>query len=282
MGYKVAFANNFGDNAALKCDAVALYHHEVFSNDPITNNLHEYHYYIDCTNGVKVRFRALLPLGKPGEVENRCRGASGPVYKIGGYTPRNSPSAQDSLGPRSINDWEGCIKDTILGRSEPHTWALGERWLYMPSGQSKDGHLEFNLAITDVPETTGRIVKRDEPSKMVYSIDLCKIEAMKDEEECHRVEQDNITWADPRSYFNGAGHWVRLLWIFKLKNTSSTSTWYTDLYGNNVSRDPLENGIKQFFSYGAPETTQLDILPVGADIDAKVSFPESAGIRLPN
>jgi hypothetical protein len=70
---------------------------------------------------------------------------------------------------------------------------------------------------------------------------------------------------------------VRPLWIFRFRNSSGTTKWYTDALGNNHSKTPFPGFIEQYISLSPTE--------LGPDWNVDEVTAEkimNSGVRLPN
>jgi hypothetical protein len=153
-------------------------------------------------------------------------------------------------------------------------WRLGERWLFGAFAEIGPRNLHVNIQITDLPKSTGRFVKLDEPEHIMRTIDLCKLYPF---EECKEVIASRLTWDDPRSPWTGEGRFVRPMWIFEFQNGSGQTAWFTDVFGGNVSDKPFPGALEQYFSIAA---TPLDSVWSGPDVHTAAT--PTSGVHLPN
>jgi hypothetical protein len=275
VGFKVSIANDFKPTeGATTCNVMTTFHHETWSSDSVINNLHEFFYDVACSNGLEAHWKELDAMGTPGKFFERCNGASGDEIAVNApLQPPDSPNGRASgLGPRSIADWNQCVKPQIVDAAGEDLWRYGERWLFEAFANNEAQGVQVGMHITDLPNTTGRFVKLDEPEHIMRTIDLCKL---RDYDVCKGVRAMNIQWNDPRSPWTGEGRFVRPMWIFDYQNKSGKTAWYTDVFGENLSDKPFPGALEQYLS-----TTSIDSVWSGPEVHTE-AVPNS-GVHLPN
>jgi hypothetical protein len=86
-----------------------------------------------------------------------------------------------------------------------------------------------------------------------------------------------VTFDDPRSEFNGAGHFVDINGNH-LSNEDGPEVWYTDAYGQNGRTEPFPGSIRQ-------RLAAMDNI-VGVDVGGPTIGDDrqysTAGVRAPN
>ena len=86
-----------------------------------------------------------------------------------------------------------------------------------------------------------------------------------------------VTFDDPRSEFNGTGHFVDIN-ANNIANADGPDVWYTDAYGRNGRTDPFPGSIRQGI---ASVDNDIGVDVNGPTIGQNRSY-SGGGVRAPN
>ena len=257
VGHKVEWQNDMqlqfsGAGSAIftmECDVLTKLHQGTHSKDAFTNNVHELIYHFSCEDGTEIHVTMLTAIGTPGEFRRSC---DRDVHiTAGAPTPANSP---DGGGFRAIPD-RVCIEQYMLVPPDQQSnWhaALHETWETSNQIRREDGRTlaSFN------PYFQVRLPSRFHDPALAPAvgrpIDVCYEVTATGERAgggpCDDSTDDGqtagVTWDDPRSRFNGAGHFVDVNGN-RLDNADGPEIWYTDAYGRNGRTQPFPGSIRQ-------------------------------------
>jgi hypothetical protein len=289
FGHKVEWENDIelefrGAGSAIftvTCDVLTKFHQGTHSKDAFTNNVHELVYHLRCDNGARLGITMLTAIGRPGEFVRSC---DRDVHvQAGAPTPANSP---EGGGFRAIPD-RTCIEQHLLvpeGQGSDFG-ALHETWETSNLVRRADGHVlaHFN------PYFQVRLPSRFHDPALApvvgRPIDVCYEVTATGERAaggpCDRSTDEGqtpgVTFDDPRSEFNGAGHFADIN-ANNIANADGPDVWYTDAYGRNGRTEPFTGSIRQ------------RIASVDNDIGVDVNGPtigqsrnySGSGVRAPN
>src|SRR5688572_5156265 len=259
FGHKVEWENDVelefrGAGSAIftvNCDVLTKFHQGTHSKDAFTNNVHELVYHLRCDNGARLGITMLTAIGRPGEFVRSC---DREVHiQAGAPTPANSP---EGGGFRAIPD-RACIEQHLLvpeGQGSDFG-ALHETWETSNLVRRADGHVlaHFN------PYFQVRLPSRFHDPALApvvgRPIDVCYEVTGTGERAsggpCGRSTDEGqtagVTFDDPRSEFNGAGHFVDIN-ANNSSNEGGPEVWYTDAYGRNGRTESFPGSIRQRIS----------------------------------
>lgn len=290
VGHKVEWENDInlqfsGAGSAiftLKCDVLAKLHQGTHSKDAFTNNLHELIYHFRCEDGAEMHITLLTAIGTPGEFVRSCD--HNVHVSAGTPTPANSP---DGGGFRAIPD-RTCVEQLMLvpqGQQSNFFSALHETWEISANIRRQDGHAlaAFN------PYFQVRLPSRFHDPALApvvgRPIDVC-YEVTADGRRaaggpCDESTDDGqtpaVTFDDPRSRFNGAGHFMDVN-ANRISNADGPEIWYTDAFGRNGRTEPFTGSIRQRIS--------KDDNDIGVDVGGPTIGDDrvysAVGVRAPN
>jgi len=260
VGHKVEWENGIdlqfsGAGSAIftgKCDVLTKLHQGTHSKDAFTNNLHELVYHIKCSDGTEMHVTMLTAIGTPGEFVRSCDRS---VHVTAGTpTPANSP---DGGGFRAIPD-RTCIEQYLLvppGQQSNYFSALHETWETSNSLRRADGHtlaffnpyFQVRLPSRFHDPALAPVVGR--PIDVCYEVTPSGEQASGGacEESTAGGQVAGMTFDDPNSAFNGAGHFVDIN-ANRLSNGDGPEVWYTDAFGRNGQTTPFAGSIRQRLS----------------------------------
>jgi hypothetical protein len=289
FGHKVEWENDVelefrGAGSAIftvTCDVLTKFHQGTHSKDAFTNNVHELVYHLRCDNGARLGITMLTAIGRPGEFVRSC---DRDVHvQAGAPTPANSP---EGGGFRAIPD-RTCIEQHLLvleGQGSDFG-ALHETWETSNLVRRADGHVlaHFN------PYFQVRLPSRFHDPALApvvgRPIDVCYEVTGTGERAaggpCDRSTDEGqtpgVTFDDPRSEFNGAGHFVDIN-ANNIANADGPDVWYTDTYGRNGRTEPFTGSIRQRI---ASVDNDVGVDVNGPTIGQNRSYSGS-GVRAPN
>jgi hypothetical protein len=227
-------------------------HQGTHSKDAFTNNVHELVYHIECEDGSEMHVTMLAAIGTPGEFVRSCERE---VHVTAGQpTPANSPAGG---GFRAIPD-RTCIERYLLvpaGQQSNYFSALHETWETSNAVRREDGH---TLAFFN-PYFQVRLPSRfhDPALALVVGrpIDVCYEAPLSGERAtggaCAASTDDGqtagVTFDDPRSRFNGTGHFVDIN-ANRIANAGGPTVWYTDAYGQHGRTEPFPGSVRQWIA----------------------------------
>jgi hypothetical protein len=290
FGHKVEWENDVqiqfsGPGSAIftmKCDVLTKLHQGTHSKDAFTNNLHELVYHIKCSDGTEMHVTLLSAIGTPGEFVRSCDHSV--HITAGAPTPVNSP---DGGGFRAIPD-RTCVEQFMLvppGQSSNYFSALHETWETSNSIRREDGHtLAFFNPYFQV-DLPSRFHDPALAPGVGRPIDAC-YEVTADGRHasggpCARSTDDGqttgIAFDDPRSEFNGAGHFADIN-SNEIDNEDGPEDWYTDAFGRHGRTEPFPGSIHQRI---ARKTTSVGTGANGPTIGDDRDY-SAAGVRAPN
>jgi hypothetical protein len=268
VGHKIAIARNveFGWNGSptTRCDVIIKVHQGTHSRDALSNNLHEGMYYVDCTNGLKLRWKSLLAFGDPSVALTKCADQS---IATGPAVPSNSPRGK---GLRSIPD-NRCLTSSDLTMSE--VWQV-DHAAELPNGL---GGVDFGLYFR-VSNASRYVDLASAPFDIARPSDACyqSQNLSFNSPDCVALRQvGQIAWNDPRSPWKGTWRETQINQL-AADNNSSTTVWYTDVFGHSLSpsRDVARGlVVEQFIGSGTRETIS------GSGIKSDYGAPS---VRAPN
>jgi hypothetical protein len=260
VGHKVEWENGVdlqfsGAGSAIftgKCDVLTKLHQGTHSKDAFTNNLHELVYHIKCSDGTEMHVTMLTAIGTPGEFVRSCDRS---VHVTAGTpTPANSP---DGGGIRAIPD-RTCIEQYLLvppGQQSNYFSALHETWETSNSLRRADGHtlaffnpyFQVRLPSRFHDPALAPVVGR--PIDVCYEVTPSGEQASGGacEESTAGGQVAGMTFDDPNSAFNGAGHFVDIN-ANRLSNGDGPEVWYTDAFGRSGQTTPFAGSIRQRLS----------------------------------
>jgi hypothetical protein len=290
FGHKVEWQNDMklefsGAGSAIfemECDVLTKLHQGTHSKDAFTNNVHELIYHFKCQDGTEMHVTMLTAIGTPGEFVRSC---DREVHiTAGAPTPANSPNGG---GFRAIPD-RFCVEQHMLvspGQNSNFFSALHETWETSNQVRTANGHTlaSFN------PYFQVRLPSRFHDPALApvvgRPIDVCYEVTATGERAaggpCDESTDDGltlgVTFDDPRSEFNGAGHFVDINGNH-LSNEDGPEVWYTDAYGQNGRAEPFPGSIRQ-------RLAAMDNI-VGVDVGGPTIGDDrqysTAGVRAPN
>jgi len=289
FGHKVEWENDIelefrGAGSAVftvTCDVLTKFHQGTHSKDAFTNNVHELVYHIRCDNGARLGITMLSAIGRPGEFVRSC---DREVHvQAGAPTPANSP---EGGGFRAIPD-RTCVEQHLLvpeGQGSDFG-ALHETWETSNLVRRADGHVlaHFN------PYFQVRLPSRFHDPALAPvvggPIDVCYEVTGTGERAaggpCDRSTDEGqatgVTFDDPRSEFNGAGHFVDIN-ANNIANADGPDVWYTDAYGRNGRTEPFPGSVRQRI---ASVDNDIGVDVNGPTIGQNRSYG-GGGVRAPN
>ncbi len=290
VGHKVEWENDIdlqfaGPGSAifsLQCDVLTKLHQGTHSKDAFTNNLHELIYHFECEDGTEMHITMLTAIGNPGEFVRSCDHS---VHIAAGTpTPVNSPQGG---GFRSIPD-RTCVEQHLLvpdGQQSNFHSALHENWETSNNVRREDGHTlaSFN------PYYQVRLPSRfhdpaiapavGRPIEVCYEVTPAGERASGGA--CDASTDDGqttgVTFDDPRSRFNGAGHFVDINGNH-VANSDGPEEWYTDAFGRNGRTEPFAGSVRQRI---ASMDNNVGVNAGGPTIGGDRVY-SAAGVRAPN
>jgi hypothetical protein len=291
VGHKIEWENDVqlsfsGDGVqsyTTVCDVLIKLHQGTHSADAFTNNLHEMVYHLRCADSIEMHVTLLVAIGKPGEFGRSC--SPGEMVSAGAPTPSNSP---EGFGVRLIPD-RTCIERHMLkppGEASDYAAALQESWhIYTSIQRAGDGHplaffdpyFQVRLPSRFYDPALARALGR--PIDVCYEVTASGARATGGpcETATGNGTVPGVAFDDPRSPFNGAGHFVDINSIY-IANPDGPETWYTDALGRQARTTPFPGSIKQIIS-------QVD-RQIGADIQGPPIGGDreygGLGVRSPN
>lgn len=220
--------------APVVCDYLMKFHQGTHSSDATKNNAHEIIYGARCSDGTEMVVSHLTKLGNPNEFTQVC---SDKVITTAGSDLPPNPDG----GRRRIPDLE-CLQNS------DDVWATYETWETVSRIETADGR---TLAAFDpwfgVRNPSRYFDNRaadlaDGTRPLVELVDLF----------------DDLNWPwsevtpgmeknDPASPFNGAQRDTYVAET-RVDNGDGPTTWYTDPYGGNASREPFPGSVRQYIS----------------------------------
>lgn len=289
FGHKVEWENDMelqfsGPGSAIftgKCDVLTKLHQGTHSKDAFTNNLHELVYHIKCNDGTEMHVTMLTAIGTPGEFVRSCDHTA--HITAGTATPANSP---DGGGFRAIPD-RACIEQFMLvppGQSSNFS-ALHETWETSNSVRREDGHtlaffnpyFQVSLPSRFHDPALAPLVGR--PIEVCYEVTSDGRQASGGP--CDRSTDDGqtagVTFDDPRSEFNGAGHFADIN-SNQIDNAGGPEDWYTDAFGRHGRTAAFPGSVHQRI---AKRTTTVGVIAGGPTIGDNRNY-STAGVRAPN
>jgi hypothetical protein len=267
--------------ATTVCDVLLKLHQGTHSKDAFTNNLHELIYHIKCNDGTEMHITLMSAIGKPGEFVRSCDHS---VHITAGTpTPVNSP---DGGGFRAIPD-RACVDAEVLVASgqQSNFGALHETWETSNAIRADNGH---TLAFFN-PYFQVRLPSRYHDPALApvvgRPIDLCyEVTPGGDRASggpCDRSTNNGqiagVTYDDPRSEFNGAGHFADIN-ANQIANSDGPRDWYTDAFGKHGQTTPFPGSIHQRI---ARMDTKVGVAAGGPTIGDDRNYSTS-GVRAPN
>ncbi|MGL4576397.1 MAG: hypothetical protein ACRCV9_16555 [Burkholderiaceae bacterium] len=246
VGHKVLVANNaeFGASGqpnGVRCDVLLKVHQGTHSRDAFTNNLHEGFYYASCSHGINMRIQALMKFGAPGNTDLFCAGTN---VATGTATPPTSPTGR---GQRVVPD-SSCLSAVGINMNE--TWQI-EYMQELPSTSGGIvGGIDFGIYFR-VGNASRFVDTSSSAYNMVRTADACYQQAgtAYSSPECVALRsRGQIAWNDPRSPWKGNSRDTQLNQLVAA-NSSRTTVWYTDVYGQQYSptRDPSRGLVVEQF-----------------------------------
>lgn len=261
VGHKIEFENDvtlhFDQSGRrvpfdVRCDWLTSFHQGTHSNDALTNNTHELHYHIRCTDGTRLHAVVMSRIGRPGQFERACgRGSF--------VDPRLVPQPGQQAGPgtRFIPDRE-CVLQHVLVRSgqwSQYSLGLYEDWLTANYLRTADGrqlaYFDPHFAVFN----PARYADPSQPTRLRHTMDLCyeRIGSGSTQRRARggacdwgtNYGQLRLRWDDPRSPFTGTHREVYLNQT-SLDNAGGPTVWYTDAYGGRASATPFPGAIRQW------------------------------------
>jgi hypothetical protein len=224
----------------------------------------------------------LTAIGTPGEFVRSCDHA---VHVTAGTaTPANSP---DGGGFRAIPD-RTCVEQFMLvspGQNSNFSQALHETWETSNSVRREDGHtlaffnpyFQVNLPSRFHDPAIAPVVGR--PIDVCYEVTADGRRAAGGS--CDRSTDDGqtagVTFDDPRSEFNGAGHFADIN-SNQIDNADGPGDWYTDAFGRHGRKEPFTGSVHQRI---AKMTTTVGVIAGGPAIGNDRNY-SAAGVRAPN
>jgi hypothetical protein len=289
VGHKVEWQNDVelqfgGAGSAIfkgKCDVLTKLHQGTHSKDAFTNNLHELIYHIKCSDGTEMHVTLMSAIGKPGEFVRSCDHS---VHIVAGApTPVNSP---EGGGFRAIPD-RTCVDQNVLvpPGQQSNFGSLHETWETSNAIRAENGH---TLAFFN-PYFQVRLPSRYHDPAIApvvgRPIDLCyEVTATGNQASggpCARSTDNGqiagITFDDPRSEFNGAGHFVDIN-ANQVSNADGPRDWYTDAFGQHGQTSPFPGSIHQRI---AKMDTKVGVDAGGPTIGDDRNYSVT-GVRAPN
>ena len=290
FGHKVEWENDVqlqfsGAGSAifsLKCDVLTKFHQGTHSKDAFTNNLHELVYHIRCSDGTQMHVTMLSAIGTPGEFVRSCDHS---VHITAGTpTPVNSPNGG---GFRAIPD-RACIEQFMLmppGQQSNFSSALHETWETSNSVRREDGHtlaffnpyFQVNLPSRFHDPALAPVVGR--PIDVCYEVTADGRQASGGpcDQSTDNGQTAGVTFDDPRSRFNGAGHFTDIN-SNQIDNSDGPEDWYTDAFGQHGRTEPFPGSIHQRI---AKTKTTVGVIANGPAIGNNRNY-SGAGVRAPN
>ena len=293
VGHKIEWENDvqlhFSRDGAripfdVRCDWLTSFHQGTHSPDALTNNTHELHYHVRCTDGTRLHARLMARVGPLGRFE---RGCDKGTFVDARLTPQAGQTT--GRGTRLIPD-RTCADTHILvasGAWSGFSGGLYENWSTANYLRTADGrelaYFDPGFAIFN----PSRYADPAHPTRVQRTMDLCyeRIGSGASERRARGGPCDwgtdggalRLTWDDPRSPFNGTHREVYFNQT-SLDNAGGPTVWYTDPVGGNASPTPFRGAIRQLL--GAVHNRRpwpLESQAVGAD------RPYAArGVRAPN
>lgn len=260
VGHKIEWENDvqlhYAQNGQrvpfdVRCDWLTSFHQGTHSNDALTNNTHELHYHVRCTDGTRLHAVLMSRLGQPGRFVRACD-------KRTTVDPRLAPQSGQlaGAGTRFIPDRQCALQHILVRSGQWSQYSLGlyEDWLTASYLRTADGrqlaYFDPHFAVFN----PSRYADPAQPTRLRRTIDLCD-ERVGSGSRQRRARggacewgtnygQLRLSWDDPRSPFNGTHREVYFNQT-ALDNANGPTVWYTDAYGGNASSTPFAGAIRQ-------------------------------------
>ena len=289
FGHKVEWENDIelefrGAGSAIftvTCDVLTKLHQGTHSKDAFTNNVHELVYHLRCDDGPGSGSRCSPPSGgrASSSVPATARSTSTPARRPRRIPPRAAGSEPSPTGPASSSIcWCPRARAPTSARctrpGRRRTWSAARTvtcWRHF------NPYFQVRLPSRFHDPALAPVVGR--PIDVCYEVTGTGERASGGP--CDRSTDEGlttgVTFDDPRSEFNGAGHFVDIN-ANNIANADGPDVWYTDAYGRNGRTEPFPGSIRQ------------RIASVDNDIGVDVNGPtigqnrnySGGGVRAPN
>jgi len=297
----------------LSCDALTMLNQDTQSADAFASNLQELIYAVDCSRGNdaavyggKAYVSVMATFGDPGQFAVSQPDGTIDTIRFGTAQPPDSPAGNGEVGrviPIADNVYAavlvpaGATSDFATGLTE--TWFAGARLIRTdatelvfldPSFAVRSASRYFDVAqidgvartvdlcyiglsagglVIDDPLLAGQIVRQARGPECAAIAPNGPATAV-----VNRVRFDDLT-----SPFNGCRRSTGL-GLTRINNTTPTTIWYSDPYGQATRSTTFTGGVKQFVvTINNSATTGLDRVIFGTDIDFCVA---GSNIHAPN
>jgi hypothetical protein len=271
VGHKVEFKNdvqvgvpgddisNFVSGSGPKCSIMAKLHQGTHSVDAFTNNLHEIFYYMECENGVELRWQSFHAFGPAGVVGRLCNNDA----TSASFVPPTSPTTPNGSS-RGIPD-RRCL-DVLRAKVQQggdasaeyytnyredwptgfvhglHRDGTGKYWdNWGQQGAERNPPLQYEVSAGTyfLVSKPSRFFDDTKPGNLGRRLDMCFDASLQiDHPDCQIVRQKNATWDSPDSTFKGTARTVHFDWV-RLENRLNQNVLYSNAMGT-VSRPALE------------------------------------------